>query len=297
MLGWRLLISAILIPLLLLLFRWDAMLGDRAPVLLLLCLSLSIRCCFEMTELLRTRLMQPSFGATAAVCVLIVLAGWNHVRLPAIEGINGLVSSLGWVTVAVTAGFLLLLAWEALRFAKPGNSLESLGANSLTVLYCGGLLVVTAQFRWFPSSSVGYFAIGSMIVAVKSGDIGAYTFGRLWGKRKMIPRLSPGKTWMGAVGAVVGSGLGGWLWLTFGGAMFDARPAAGNLLAVLGYSATMGVVGLVGDLCESLLKRDAGKKDSAALMPGFGGLLDLLDSLLFAGPVALAWWAFWPPAA
>ena len=51
-----------------------------------------------------------------------------------------------------------------------------------------------------------------------------------------------------------------------------------------------------GDLCESLIKRDAEKKDSAILMPGFGGLLDLLDSPLFAGPIALAWWVFWPPA-
>jgi phosphatidate cytidylyltransferase len=58
----------------------------------------------------------------------------------------------------------------------------------------------------------------------------------------------------------------------------------------------MGVVGLIGDLCESLMKRDAEKKDSATLLPGFGGLLDLLDSPLFAAPFALAWWMLWPPA-
>ncbi|MFN9718518.1 MAG: phosphatidate cytidylyltransferase, partial [Planctomycetota bacterium] len=61
------------------------------------------------------------------------------------------------------------------------------------------------------------------------------------------------------------------------------------------YSASFGLIGLVGDLCESLIKRDVQKKDSAALMPGFGGLLDLLDSPLFAGPFALVWWTLWPP--
>ncbi|MEZ6061439.1 MAG: phosphatidate cytidylyltransferase [Planctomycetaceae bacterium] len=296
MLGWRLLISAVLIPLLLVLFRWDASIGDRAPVLLLICIGLSIRCCFELTQLLRTRAMQPSFGLTSAICVLTILAAWNHVRMPPVAGINGLLISVGWIGAALTAGFLVLMIYEAVRFVQPGHAMESLGANAVTILFCGGLVALTAQFRWFPTPQIGYFAIGSMIIAVKSGDIGAYSFGRLWGKRKLIPRLSPGKTWMGAVGAIVGSSLGGWLWLTFGGALFDEKPSAGSLLVVLGYGATMGLVGLIGDLCESLIKRDVGQKDSAALMPGFGGLLDLLDSVLFASPFALAWWARLPPA-
>jgi phosphatidate cytidylyltransferase len=57
----------------------------------------------------------------------------------------------------------------------------------------------------------------------------------------------------------------------------------------------MGVIGLIGDLCESLIKRDVGRKDAAALLPGFGGLLDLLDSVIYAGPVAWLWWVCWPP--
>ena len=220
-----------------------------------------------------------------------------HTRLPAVPaGLYGLLVSLGLVAAALAASFTVLMMYEAARYRKPGQSMESLGANLISVMYAGGLLAVIAQFRWFPKASIGYFAIGSVIIAAKSGDIVAYTFGRLWGKRKMVPRLSPGKTWMGGLGAIVGSCLGGWLWLTFGGQLFDASPKASTLACVLGYSATMGVVGLIGDLCESLIKRDAEKKDSAILMPGFGGLLDLLDSPLFAGPFALAWWALWPPA-
>ena len=301
MLGWRLTISAILVPSLLGLFWWDSGLGKGAPVLLLFCLFLTIRSSYEMSDLLRTRNMHPSFELTAVCNFLVVLAAWAHVRLPgsatgSVKGLQGLLVSLGLVAGALVASFLVLMIFEAVRYRKPGKSMESLGANLITVMYAGGLLAVIAQFRWFPSASIGYFAIGSVIIAAKSGDIMAYTFGRLWGKRKMVPLLSPGKTWMGGFGAIVGSCLGGWLWLTFGGGLFDASPKASTLACVLGYSATMGVVGLIGDLCESLIKRDAEKKDSAILMPGFGGLLDLLDSPLFAGPIALAWWALWPPA-
>ena len=297
MLGWRLTISAILVPSLLLLFWWDSGLGNGAPALLIFCLLLTIRGAFEMAHLLKTRAMKPSFEATAFCNSLVILAAWAHARMPlAPSGVNGLLLSLGLVAAALAASFLLLILFEAVRYRKPGRSMESLGANMVTVMYAGGLLAVMAQFRWFPSPGIGYFAIGSVIIAAKSGDILAYTFGRLWGKRKMVPRLSPGKTWMGGLGAIVGSCLGGWLWLTFGGRLFAAGPVASELACVLAYSATMGVVGLIGDLCESLIKRDAEKKDSAPLMPGFGGLLDLLDSPLFAGPVALAWWVFWPPA-
>ena len=297
MLGWRLTISAILIPALLFLFWWDAGLGSNAPVLLILCVLLTIRGAFEMTHLLKTRAMQPSFSVTALCNVAIILSAWCHVRiLPQLGAQESLLASLGMICAAMIFSFQLLLLLEAVRYRTPGHSMESLGANLITVLYSGGLLAVIAQLRWFPDPSIGYFVIGSVIIAAKSGDIMAYTFGRLWGKRKMVPTLSPGKTWMGGFGAIVGSSLGGWLWLTFGGRLFDAQPIANSLICVLAYSATMGVVGLVGDLCESLIKRDAEKKDSAQLMPGFGGLLDLLDSPLFAGPVALAWWVIWPPA-
>jgi len=272
-------------------------LGNGAPALLLFCLFLTIRSSFEMADLLRTRHMKPSFELTAVCNVFVVLAAWAHSRMSGVpSGLNGMLISLGLVAAAIVASFVVLMMFEAIRYRKPGRSMESLGANLITVMYAGGLLGVIAQFRWFPDPTVGYFAIGSLIIAAKSGDVMAYTFGRLWGKRKMVPRLSPGKTWMGGFGAIVGSCLGGWLWLTFGGRLFDASPQAATLACVLGYSATMGVVGLIGDLCESLIKRDAEKKDSATLMPGFGGLLDLLDSPLFAGPFALAWWALWPPA-
>lgn len=297
MLGWRILISVVLIPALIILFRLDQAEGETARILLGFCLLLAARNSWEMTELLNVRTMRPSFPAVAACSLLVILAAWGHTWCDAPDAGSRILFSLGWIAAGATLSFSLLLMREASVYQDPGHSLESLGANFVSVFYGGVLLAVTAQFRWFPDPDIAYFAIGSMIIAVKSGDIGAYSFGRLWGRRKMAPRLSPGKTWMGFVGALSGSVVGGSLWLTFGGQLFDARPAALGWTVVLLYSAAMGVVGLLGDLLESLIKRDAGKKDSAALLPGFGGLLDILDSPLFAGPVAVAWWQIWPPAA
>jgi phosphatidate cytidylyltransferase len=296
MLGWRLGISAVLIPALLALFWIDSWQGTRATILLMFCALLSIRCSYEMTQLLTVRTMRPSFPLTAICGLMIVLAGWLHILMPVPAGNIGLLVSLGLIGAALVVSFAFLFVREATRFDHPGSSMVSLGAGWLAVMYSGGLLAVTSQFRWYPSPEIGYFAIGSMIIAVKSGDTMAYAFGRLWGRRKMAPSLSPGKTWMGAVGAVVGSVIGGGLWLRFGGQLFEAAPVIRSYPALIFYGVSMGIIGLAGDLCESLIKRDVEQKDSAALMPGFGGLLDLLDSILFAGPFALAFWVFWPPA-
>ena len=296
MLGWRLAISAVLIPLLAILFWYDAGSGNGAVLLMLLCVGMTIRSAFELTDLLSARSMKPSFGVSAAGCVLVVISAWMHTRQSIDSAELRLLASVGWIGAAFTLTFLLMLVREAFDFKDSGHSMESLGANLLIVSYCGVLLAMTAQFRWFPSPEMGYFAIGSVVIAAKSGDIGAYTLGRLFGKRKMAPRLSPGKTWAGAFGAVLGSCLGGGLWLGFAGRLFAAEPKPTEWIVVIGYCVTMGVIGLIGDLCESLIKRDVQKKDSARLMPGFGGLLDLLDSVLFSAPVALAWWVFLPPA-
>jgi phosphatidate cytidylyltransferase len=295
MLCWRLLVSAILVPSLIGLFYADQTTGRAASLLLIFCCLVAVRNSWELTDLLRVRNLNPSFPVTAALSLLVIASAWAHTRFAAGTQQPAL-ASLGWITAAMTLGFLVLLAYQAWQYQEPGKSMESLGANLLTLMYAGVLLAVTAQLRWFPRHETGYFALASMIICVKSGDTFAYAFGRLWGRRKMAPKLSPGKTGMGLVGAIFGSLLGAWLWLTFAGPLFSAAPKAAALHVVLAYGFTVGMAGLIGDLCESLIKRDVQKKDSAALMPGFGGLLDLVDSPLFAGPVALAWWILMPPA-
>jgi phosphatidate cytidylyltransferase len=115
-------------------------------------------------------------------------------------------------------------------------------------------------------------------------DTGAYAAGRAFGKRKLMPAVSPGKTVAGAVGAIVVSMVGAWAYNDF-----VLRPVAQLALApwtALIFGAVISAVGQVGDLVESLFKREAGVKDSSTLFSAHGGVLDRLDSLYFAIPVA-----------
>jgi phosphatidate cytidylyltransferase len=174
--------------------------------------------------------------------------------------------------------------------------METLGAELMIVSYIGVLLGVAAQLRWVAGDEAGYLVIGSLVIVTKGGDVGAYTFGRLFGKRKLVPLLSPGKTWAGAGGALVGSAAFSIAWFELATPLFNRTwtPPEWHTAAV--YGLVLGAVGLIGDLCESLIKRDVGKKDSAILFPGFGGLLDILDSVLYAGPVAYILWKALPLA-
>ena len=292
MLGWRLVVSAIVLPALIAVFYFDHRSGSRAPLLLALVILLALRSAFELVHLLRTRSMRPSLLPSMLGAGAVAASAWLHEPW----GIDPQsVAGLGPIALVFTGCVLVLFFKAIIRYQQPGDNAEALSTEILTVVYCGLLLAVTAQLRWVRGAEVGYIALGSLIAAAKCGDIGAYTLGRLFGKRKMAPRLSPGKTWAGGLGALLGSAIGAvaWMWIA---ARYIAPPdhplTAWYWIAI--YGAVIGVVGLIGDLCESLIKRDVGKKDAAALMPGFGGLLDLLDSVLYAGPVAYAAWLAFP---
>ncbi len=290
MLGWRLPISAVLIAAFTTAFVYDHKAGAGAPLLLGLCLALAVRGVWEMVALLRTRSFHPNFLLTALLTCGVIGANWApYSPFPIFR-----VSGLGLVTICYAFAVLALFLSSAIRFDQPGKSLETLGAELLIVSYVGVLLSVTAQLRWVAGPDAGYLVLGSLIIAVKCGDTGAYTLGRLFGKRKMVPWLSPGKTWMGALGALLGAGLGAWAWLQWATPHFNAGWQPGDWYWVVLYGVVVGVAGLVGDLCESLIKRDVGQKDSATLLPGFGGLLDLLDSVIYAGPVAYVLWKIMP---
>ena len=291
MLGWRIAISAVLIPSLIGIFYLDAHAGTQAPFLLILAELLALRSTWELTELLRedaSRLRLPVLFLCAGS---LVGSAWVPYLTGASDGID-----LTPVALCFAIVVMLLCANRATRFDRPGGNNETLGLELLIVSYSGLLLAVTAQLRWVAGAEAGYLVLGSLLVCAKGGDIGAYTFGRLFGKMKLAPRLSPNKTRAGAVGAVLGAALLGWAWLWIATPLFNPQWRRCAMSVALLYGAVIGLAGLVGDLCESLLKRDVGRKDSAALLPGFGGLLDLLDSVIYAGPVALLLWRVLPLA-
>ncbi|MAX36707.1 phosphatidate cytidylyltransferase [Gimesia sp.] len=293
MLGWRLLVSVILIPFLAGLFYLDQRAGSSAPILYGLCCLIIFRGCWELTQLLAVRNLKPGFAITSLLSLLICTLAWLPYFSQADPG-SAQESSLALMSIGFSVSILLIFLKSTILFQEPGRSVETMGAEILTVSYVGFLLALLAQLRWVAGPETGYLALGSLIISAKMGDIGGYTFGRLWGRKKLVPRLSPGKTWVGAYGAIFGAALGSLLWFQFTPALFNPLWTGSSWYWAILFGAIIGLVGLVGDLCESLIKRDVGKKDSAELLPGFGGLLDLLDSPLYAGPVALILWKLLP---
>jgi phosphatidate cytidylyltransferase len=188
-----------------------------------------------------------------------------------------------WMLAVLVIATGLSLLGEIVRFETAGRALADALAAVLTLLYVPVMLDFAVQMRleW------GVGAMASWIIAVKMGDTGAYTVGRLIGRHKLCPRLSPGKTIEGAVGAMVFSCAGAWASLKWLAPAVGTRPP----WAWLAYGLLMGGSGMLGDLAESMLKRAAGRKDSSLWMPGFGGVLDILDSLLLSAPLAWLCWS------
>ncbi|QDT37194.1 phosphatidate cytidylyltransferase [Stratiformator vulcanicus] len=293
MLGRRLLVSALLIPGAIGLFVLDAYLGPTAPILYLLAISVAVRMVWELAGLLRSE--QPSVTLSNLCVVGLITAHWIPHFLAGEEGLSrSLSEAMGPSALAYTLCLLVILSRRAFVYREPTGHLATLGAETLILSYAGMLICATTQLRWVAGADLGYLALGSLVIATKAGDIAGYAFGRAFGRSKLAPRLSPGKTKTGAVWAIVASSIATAAWLHWATPLFSADAALGPWWLLLIYGAVVGLAGIAGDLCESVLKRAAGKKDAADLMPGFGGLLDLIDSPLYAGPVALFCWEFLP---
>jgi phosphatidate cytidylyltransferase len=149
------------------------------------------------------------------------------------------------------------------------------------LMYVPWLLNFIQKINFFPRPVEGHYYLLYFVLVTKLSDCGAYLVGSLIGKHKMIPRISPGKTWEGFAGAIVFS--------TAASVLFAALAGPHLAGMTFGHAVILGVIlsitAVVGDLIESLFKREAGLKDSGRLFPGIGGILDLLDSLLFNAPL------------
>ena len=168
---------------------------------------------------------------------------------------------------------LALLLYQYIVYGISGV-LANCGANYFSIVYLGLLSSFVLAIR----IEFGLWELLMFVFVVKSADIGAYTVGSLFGKHKFSPRISPGKTWEGMAGAVA---------VAMIVAILFARSCdimVWWLAAMFGFC--FAFIGQVGDLVESMLKRDAEQKDSANNVPGFGGILDVIDSPLLAAPFA-----------
>ena len=148
------------------------------------------------------------------------------------------------------------------------------------LMYVSWLLNFIQKINFFPGVD-GHYYLLYFVVITKFSDTGAYSVGSVLGKHKMIPRISPGKTWEGFGGAILVSTLASMVFVHF----LPHKMRGMNWQHAIILGSILGVCAVVGDLIESLFKREAGVKDSGKFFPGIGGILDLLDSLLFNAPI------------
>ncbi len=188
------------------------------------------------------------------------------------------------------AATLLVLFGEMASYRKPGGNMANLAVGIFALVYLGLMLGFAVQMRM----AWGVGSLAAWVIVVKMGDTGAYTVGRLIGRHKLAPRISPGKTSEGLIGALLFACLGSWAAFRWIVPFTAASPSINKLPLAWGwlvFGLLVGLAGVMGDLAESLLKRDVGAKDSSTWLPGFGGVLDILDSLLLSAPVAWFCWA------
>lgn len=257
--------------------------------------------------------------ATAAVLIPAVLAIliaaplWAWAALVAVAGglalweFFGLVKAAGWVAPRAAAFlFFLALLWGAFR--ADARLLVVLGVAAVLVLPSLVMFAAPEGAVWLPSAASMVFATlyaaagaGSIVVlrafswkavvfllaVVWVGDSAAYYVGRRFGKRRLAPVVSPKKSWEGLWGQLAGGAAVGLVAALLLDAAIPILVAAGVLLSV---------IAIVGDLVESTFKRSVAVKDSGGLLPGHGGLLDRLDSLMFAGPALLGFVTLLPDA-
>lgn len=181
-------------------------------------------------------------------------------------------------------GFLALFVLGAcIRqfFSKTNTAgFVAISTTLLGLFYVSWLLNFVQKINFFPLID-GPFYVLYFILVTKCSDLGAYVVGSLVGKHKMIPRVSPGKTWEGFIGAIVTSTLVSLIFAHFG----QHRLTGMTWVHATALGLILSVSAVLGDLIESLFKREAGVKDSGRFFPGIGGILDLLDSLLFNAPL------------
>lgn len=298
MLRYRILLGTLFVAILVALctadgFRW---LGAAAGAWLFpLALALSVLASGEMLWLVAAKDLKPLAWVVYLGNLLIVGANVIAIFLPQLAA-NCALGRFGWPFCAAGVATLLAFIGEMRRYQQPGRVVVHLGITVLSFAYVGMLLTFLVQLRLLGGNFQGMTALASLIAVVKMGDTGAYTLGRLFGRHKMAPVLSPGKTWEGFAGAMIFAAAGSWMVFNVAvpmlhGGLGAPESAALRAWRVVLYGLIVGTTGLLGDLAESLIKRDMGRKDSSPWMPGFGGVLDILDSILFAAPVAYLCWA------
>jgi len=244
----------------------------------------------ELHRLITTAGHAPLLGWPIGVNIVLLLTPFFATNGPLSDKTAMHVTDHQYTLIFIIVAFFGTALLTAAR-RKTQGAAGILAATMLLVLYPGLLAPFILRLRLYGPPGAAWWLL-IFIATVKICDIGAYFTGMACGRRKLIPWLSPGKTVEGLAGGVALSilfavGVYGWA-SQFADPDSSIRAMFPSLPFAAGFGAIMALIGQAGDLLESLIKRDAGAKDSAAAVPAFGGVMDILDSLLPAAP--LAYW-------
>lgn len=265
----------------LLLIIWaDQALAQRfllpGMLFLILVLVLIAFASFELATLLRVK-----FGDCSWITLWISgTAGMLLTYLLPVGGIKG--KEIAMFGTGVVLVLFIAVFKHSYHRKRPEGAAAAGATAMLALVYLGVLpgLYMLILLAGYPG-----WVIAAIVLVVKACDVGAYTTGSLIGKHKLIAWLSPGKTWEGLIGGVLFAGMWAVIFTCWGNALTQEGDRIpwwyGGLAGLL-----LGFLGQVGDLMASLLKRDAGVKDWAKTIPGFGGVMDVADSPLLVAPVA-----------
>jgi phosphatidate cytidylyltransferase len=225
-----------------------------------------------------------------AAAALVLAVEWTVMCGQRPTTVPGICLPAGCVAAAVAAAagqgllaVILVAAMTAVTFAAAAGRPHRLSL-ALGVPYCGLAAVALLWLR--DDASAGRINILVLLALIWASDVGAYLAGRACGGPKLAPSISPGKTWSGAAGGLLCAMAVGLVTVALSGRS-GASPSPHVLRAVI-IAAGFGITAQIGDLMESRIKRHFGVKDSGWLIPGHGGLLDRVDALLVAAPVAAA---------
>jgi phosphatidate cytidylyltransferase len=261
----------------------------RQRIITALLLAIAVICCIFIL---------PESGFGLFILIILLLAAWEWANLLGLSmtakviycaSIIVLVGITWWLEsyksllwpFLLTAGiyWVYVLVWLVRYTRQPASK------DHTAVLLLSGLVVLIAPWialmglRSLPEFGAGYVLF--LLIMIAAADTGAYFSGRLWGRHKLAPQISPGKTWEGVLGAIAATlviALSGALW-------FQVEPL--YWMMFVGICLLTVLFSIIGDLFESMIKRQKGVKDSGNLLPGHGGVLDRIDSLTAAAPLFL----------
>jgi len=299
MLGTRVVIGLTMTGIVIAVLCLDEWFAPWFPFWLIVCLVATGIAAFEVVTLLNQTGAHLSESIVIGGVLAVVLSNWaphvlatlhhlpQHVGRAAFDPLAP-VNALGWPLLTFATIVLLTFLAYSVKFDQPGGTMTTIAGTIFAVSYIGVLGTFLIQMRWLDGAYHGLVPVLYLIATAKGTDVGAYTLGKLAGRHKLWPTLSPNKTVEGAIGGLIFSV--GFASIVSTIAHNILKVQAFGPLPTIAFGLVVGTAAQIGDLMESMIKRDCAMKDASAVVPGFGGVLDVIDSLLFAAPVAFGFW-------